>query len=300
MTAIAYTWVRDYRQMAEDMRTSFHHFHPDVPLCIFDWEQCQMIMEKYSCTSSFLYAPLGKELATGSNVVIHIDADIIVTGPLDRLFDEAYDVAGVRALPDQGLPDGSKYRRQNRLTGDHLTTDTELNAGFFAVRDPSFWDAWIALNKQYGTKMRLGEQDTLNDLFHSGRYRSLLLDPINCNELWGTATKWGKALGHGNDMEFLESWRNLFLKTHSERKDAAGERILYDEPQLMMEVPGKKVGASYIAPPQPRSLKRVHMLHTAGGDWKDKQLGFDSLTVREKLSPEVWAYLQNVRGRQAT
>ena len=116
MKAIAYTWVRDYRQMAEDMRTSFHHFHPDVPLCIFDWEQCQMIMEKYSCTSSFLYAPLGKELATGDNLVIHIDADIIVTGPLDRLFSEAYDVAGVRAFPDIGRADSATYRRQNRLS----------------------------------------------------------------------------------------------------------------------------------------------------------------------------------------
>lgn len=291
MTAIAYTWVRDYRQMAEDMRKSFHHFHPDVPLCIFEWEQCEQIMEKYSCTAGFLFAPLGRELALQGNTVIHIDADIIVTGPLDRVLNEAYDVAGVRALPDQGLPDGSQYRRQNRLTGDHLTVQGELNAGFFAVRGTQFWDAWIDLNRKYGTKMRLGEQDTLNDLFYSGRYHSLLLDPVESSELWGTATKWGKALGHGNDMEFLASWRELYLKTHSERKDTQGERGKYDEPRLMMKVPGPK-GA-------PGAMKRVHMLHTAGGDWKDKHLGFDSQTVREKLSFEVWEYLQNVRGRQA-
>ena len=59
----------------------------------------------------------------------------------------------------------------------------------------------------------------------------------------------------------------------------------------MMKIPGPN-GA-------PSTLKRVHMLHTAGGDWTDKHLGFDSQTVREKLSPEVWKYLQNVRGRQA-
>ena len=41
----------------------------------------------------------------------------------------------------------------------------------------------------------------------------------------------------------------------------------YWEPRLVMDVPGQ--GSA------PGRVKTVHMLHTAGGDWKDKHLGFD-------------------------
>ena len=264
-SVIVTTWVKDYLQAARDMQHSFQHFHPDIPFHLFDWEACQtQLVEDELPGLGFIGAAFGRKLARqGYHTVIHIDGDIIVTAPLTRLFTEAYDVAGVRALPDQGLPDGSKYRRMNRLTGDNLTVSGELNAGFYAAQGVEFWEHWVENNRKYGQKMPLVEQDTLNDLFWSGRYKALLLDPVDCQEYWGTATKWGKALGHGNEMGFLESWRELHMKG--------------DELHL--------------------NGKRVHMLHTAGGDWKDKHLGFDAPIVREKFSPEVWEYLSHLRGR---
>jgi hypothetical protein len=285
---IAYTWVKDYRQMAEDMAHSFHHFHPDVPLHIFNWDDCKRMMAKYDCTYHFLYAAFGRELAETHPLVIHIDADILVTAHLTRVFEEQYDVAGVRALPDQGLPDGSRYRRMNRLSGENLTVAGELNAGFFAVRGTAFWDAWIASNRKYGAKMRLEEQDTLNDLFYSSRYRALLLDPVEEGELWGTATKWGKALGHGNEMGFLESWRGLRLHKYQKNPFLMGS----EEKRLMLKTEAPWGSG------EDRAWKRVHMLHTAGGDWKDKHLGFDAPVVVEKFDPSVREYLGALRGRR--
>lgn len=266
--AVAFTWVKDYRQMAEDCAKSFNHFHPDVEFRIFDWEHCQRIMKEVHCTSQFLFAPLARELLEEFDVAVHVDSDILVTAPLTRALQGSFDVAGVRALPDEGLPDKSTFRRMNRINGEYIRTDSELNAGFFAVTSKRFVDEWIASNARYGMKMPLVEQDTLNDLFWSGRFDTLLLDPTDFCEFWGTGTKFGSCLGAKDEEGFLESWKGLRLE---------GAEIRLRNAQ------GKD--------------KLVRMLHMAGGQWKDKELGFDAPYVKSVFAPEVWARLIELRGR---
>ena len=252
---VAYSWVKDYRAATEDMVRSFHRFHPDVPFILFDWEACEATGVPMNC----LYAALGKQLASDYDVVMHLDGDMVITAPLTRALETQADIAGVRANPDIGLAHGSPFTRINRLTGEYTRVDQEMNVGLFVVRNPLFWDAWTKSNREYAHKVYCAEQDTWNDLAGSGRFTSELLDPVDGEEIWGTAANFGT--------NYLDSWRYL-------RVDDGG---------LYLGESGKG--------------KHIHCLHLAGEGWEDKHLGFGHPRVREVLTPEVRGFIDDLRGR---
>lgn len=259
MKTIAYTWVKDYVAMARDMRASLHKWHPDLDLRVFTWAECEQIVRAEKVPPGQLFAALGQRLAKDHDLVIHIDADILVTGPLDRVLVGDFDVAGVRANPDQGVPPlYSQFTRLNRITGEYTSTSHELNAGFFAVRNAAFWEEWIRTNIRYAADVTMGEQDTFNDLCWAYRYECKVLDPPGVPEYWGTSTQWGK--------KYLESWGDL--------------RVVGDTLRLR-----SFAGAD----------KRVHMLHLAGEKWPGKELGFDAPLVRDRLTSEVRDFLVELR-----
>lgn len=259
-----FTFVKDYHDMARKCRQSFWHFHPHVPFHIYDWDKSIQICKEEDTSIEFLFAHIGRRMhKEGYEHVVHLDGDIIVTAPLTELLYSQAEVTGTRAAPDQGFDGGSELLRANVLTGDPIASLEELNAGVFGVRNPLFWEDWIASNRRYGKSMPLREQDTFNDLFWSGRYDHLLLDPPESPNYWNTATKWGGDCGIGGVDGFLDSWRGLVC-----RDDALW---------LRSEASGVE--------------KRVRLLHMAGGSWPNKELGFEHPEVAAKFSPEVRSFL---------
>jgi hypothetical protein len=276
-TPVAYTWVKDYVDMAIDMQMSFHTFHKNIPLHIFSWKECLDVMQAYRVPASQLFAPLGQVLARqGFDCVMHIDADSLVTGSLERAFNTDADVAGVRANPDQGVaPNFAKYTRINRLTGEYNRTDREMNCGFFVVREPAFWEAWIESNRKYAGQVYSGEQDTWNDLALSGQYSCELLDPREGDEYWGTASQWGP---------YLDSWKLLWLEGTSPALKGTPP-----VPGVAPQDTWRLMLNSALGRP-----KQVRVLHLAGEQWQDKHLGFQHPRVRGVIPLRVQDYLEGL------
>jgi len=262
-----FTFVKDYHEMARHCKRSFHYFHPLIPFRVYEWDECMQICKEENTTIEYLFAHVGRRLhREGYDHVVHLDGDIIVTGPLTQLLESPAEITGTRAQPDQGSGE-NEFLRANVLTGDPIAVLEELNAGVFGVRNPKVWDDWIASNRRYGPQMPLREQDTLNDLFWSGKYRTSLLDPPEVNEYWNTATKWGGDCGIGGVDGFLDSWKKLFCREDTLWLASAASGI----------------------------EKRVRLLHMAGGSWPSKELGFDHPEIRSKFAPEVWEFIEKVR-----
>jgi hypothetical protein len=274
MRACAFTTVLDYHTMAEGMKRSFEKFHPDIPLFILDRGRVKEITEDYGVRFDTMFPVCGRLMMDkGFDTVMRIDADIVVTGSLTRALESKADFCGVRANPDQGVaPNFAAFTRPNRITGEYCRTDEELNVGFYCVHNPRFFDDWIKLNAKYAHLVTLGEQDVCNDLLGTKRYTREILDPPGCGEYWGTAANWGES--------FLESWKGLHLETTTTR--SPGNTKHYMEDRVMLR---NVHGVS----------KHVHMLHTAGGAWQGKELGFDSPHVRGILPADVAEFLDTLR-----
>lgn len=264
-----FTFYNTYKDLTFDCVNSVRHFHPDVPVHVYDWDECKKVMAESGCIPQTLFAELGRRLALDYKTVIHIDGDSLVTAPINRAFDGWWDVAGVRNNNDLGRGQHYKtsYTRTNRLTGDPIPVDSYCNCGFFAVKNPAFWADWAKANKRYGEQSRLGEQDTFNDLVWSGKYQAMLLDPRGSEEYWGTSNQWGE--------QHLESWKRLRIEPLGEHP-----RICLDGP---MSRPGDE------------QVKRVRILHLAAGQFEGKEQGWDHPWVRRQVPPGVMEYLDELR-----
>jgi hypothetical protein len=105
------TWCTDdYRDRAgvEKLQNSIKYFHPDIPLYIYNSEDTNRAVNKYSdfpnLTKNCMIPvqPIEKNLYEKFDIIIHVDADSTITGSLDVVFEGDYDVAIVRNNSDGG------------------------------------------------------------------------------------------------------------------------------------------------------------------------------------------------------
>lgn len=165
------------------MYHSFKHFHPDIPFKIYQRDETDRITAETGISIHFMFAPIGRELSVDYDLVVHIDGDSIICDTLEEVLAGDYDIAGCRNNNDD-LKAGfcSGFERGK------ATKDKYINAGFHAITNKAIWQEWIDKNKEYGLQTPLYEQGVLNDIFHSGKYNTKLLDPINSNLYYGVAS----------------------------------------------------------------------------------------------------------------
>ena len=287
-SAIVYAFAKDYKKMARDCRESFWHFHPNVEFRIYDWADAMRICREDGKPCEYYFTHIGKKVhKEGYRTVVHIDGDILVTAPLTRLIypPAGIDIVGTRGASDLGVGE-LDYIRGNTLSGEPIGVFEECNAGVFSVTNPAVWDTWEDCNRRYGLKMPMVEQDSFNDIFWSGRYSVEFLDPPSSGEFWNTATKWGDDNGLGGSAGYLDSWRGLYV---------AQDIDVFDEGGYVSGAGELPLALWLRSPVPPHTPKRVRLLHMAGGQWPNKEAGFDAPDIREKFSPEGWAYLKKVR-----
>lgn len=145
---------------ARKMIKSFHKFHPDIDVKVYEAEDVGNEANYYRSTPMF-----AKELIKDYDLVLKLDADQIITGNLDYLFKEEYDVGTVLNF---NRVDKKIY---GEVTVFDIPPQSYVNCGLVAMRSKKFIDHWWVLcNTYHFQNLRYREQDLLNMMIHYGDY----------------------------------------------------------------------------------------------------------------------------------
>ena len=173
--------------------SSFSKFHPDISLKIFRQAEInQTFAENPWINWDLAKATFGKKLASDYKLVVNLDADQIVTGELNEIFKEEWEIASVMNNNEYDL----------KATRFNVPWQCYVNAGLIASRNKDFWDLWEKETMRYGMTTGFREQDVLNDIFWSGRYTYRVLDALDQNVYYGTSTRgqWDKMYMEGDKL----------------------------------------------------------------------------------------------------
>ena len=131
----------------------------------------------------WMMAPSCLPLADDYDMVIHLDADAVVTGPLDEMFNSTADVIGVRNNTSKNTAGAHRGITISHSPpfgdGNPIPMQQFINAGMVGVNKKEFWYDWHNLNEQVAKTGMSDEQDTLNNLFHWKKYNSEVIDVTN-------------------------------------------------------------------------------------------------------------------------
>ena len=227
-------------------------------------------------------APLGLEIADDYDMVMHIDGDAVVVGDLSEMIESDAAIIGTKnnnAFGKAGSHRGIttpllSYDSENDCyvpQGSSIPIETWLNAGIIGANGRDFWKAWDDLNMSI-VRRGVGrlpppfgdENDTLNLIFHSGRFSTHLVDSDESDVYYNIATLWGD-----DPNDHWESWRQLYMK---------GDGVFLDDP-----VSG--------------TPKQVKILHQAGGSLSNtlnKEHGGFRNWLRQAVPREVGEFIDHV------
>lgn len=220
------TWCTDdYAELlgVEKLANSIKYFHPEVDHVIFNTEMTNELYSKCSWMKPiWMMAATCLPFVEDYDMVMHLDADAVVTGPMDELIDSTADVIGVRnnnTFNKAGAHNGITIPHIPPFgNGNPIPMQGFINAGLIAANKKEFWYDWQNVNqyadgnKSYG----LGdENDTLNQIFHSDKYNSEIIDPIGSKVSYGLSSVWGTGNNH------WESWSQIYVKN---------DRLYLDDP----------------------------------------------------------------------
>lgn len=175
---------------------SWGYFHPDIP--IYNWEEKETDRIKKEWPGLVLASVmpvvmLEAKKRYGADLIIKLDADSIILDKLTEIIDCKDDtqVFGVRNDADNI---GERDERQNRPQELwSLSNHKYVNCGCIATTSERFLQDWLQLNlliaKRYGgvKAFWMCEQNTYNIVFHSGRYKTKILDPIGGDLFYGAS-----------------------------------------------------------------------------------------------------------------
>lgn len=225
------TWVTDdYREYigVEELENSFKYFHPDVDFFVFDTKMTSEAKEKDPWLNPvWMIPPSCLPFVDDYDMVVHIDGDCVVTGPLDELFESTEDLIGVRN--NNSFNKASSHKgitiAHHPPFGDGTLIPVQnfINAGLIASNNKQFWYDWHELNREsYRIKTEVNpyfhglgdEQDTLNQIFHSKKYTTKIIDAMGTGLSYGLCNTWG------NETHW-DSWNNLYVEN---------DKLLLDDP----------------------------------------------------------------------
>jgi len=132
--------------LAERCKASWDYFHPDIAMHIVRLEDWMGYMKYiynsprqglYCLTTGLFYA-IQKMMTEGYDLLIHLDADIIVTGRCDEMFTEDYDIAvsecaNYHANYNAGVWASRDMEFIKRFFSDHLISPLEDNQLFMSI-----------------------------------------------------------------------------------------------------------------------------------------------------------------------
>ena len=216
------TWCTDdYVDLIglDKLHNSIKHFHPEIDHVIVDSKMTKEIEKEIPWMKNiWMMAPSCLPLADDYDMVIHLDGDAVVTGPLDEMINSTAEIIGVRnnnSLNQAGAHNGITIRHMEPFgNGSDIPLQGFINAGMIAAQGKDFWEDWHDVNSQVADVTNKGyynpgwgdENDTLNQIFHSDKYNSEVIDPIGSGVSYGLSNVWGTGNNH------WESWSQIYVK----------------------------------------------------------------------------------------
>lgn len=160
-------------EFAQKLEKSFKHFHPDIEFRIITGDD---LRKRVEADPHFFYraTPIVAEelFKEGYTLVLKIDADSIITGSLDYVFNtQGYDAGTV-----------VNWNRVDPVTygfveGWGIQPPEYMNAGFIALRSQKFTHHWrVICESEQFMRLQYREQDLLNILIYYGNYNVRCFD----------------------------------------------------------------------------------------------------------------------------
>ena len=203
----------------DEVRNSFKYFHPDVDFIVFDSDMTNKAKEKDPWLNPvWMKPPCAFPFVDDYDMVVQIDGDCVITGPLTELFESDEDIIGVRnnnSLDQASSGNGITIQHLEPFgDGSMIPIQGFVNAGLVAANNKEFWEDWHDVNKQ-SAKIKAevnpyahgigDEQDTLNQIFHSGEYTTKIVDARGTGVSYGLSNTWGT-------VTHWDSWKDLYVE----------------------------------------------------------------------------------------
>ncbi|MBP8976136.1 MAG: hypothetical protein KBG83_05400 [Bacteroidetes bacterium] len=209
---------------------SAKYFYPDIPFFVYGTEE----IKKIGLPVESLHPFIINKLIAEYDIVVYLDADSIITGNIDEVFEEleSCDVVCVRNNNDFG-----KAGCEDAISQNNRDINIYVNAGFVATNNKDFVAEWMHENRRFAELAPFGSQSVLNTIIDN--YNWVLIDGIDKPVYYGVSCL------HGETSHW-ESWKNITVIEED------GFNNYYLKGELMI------IG------------KRVKVLHHAGGFRPDK------------------------------
>ena len=226
------TWCTDdYAELlgVDKLVNSVKYFHPDVDHIVVDSKMTEEVYKAYPWMRPiWMMAPTCLPFVDHYDMIVHLDADAVVTGPMDELFNSDAEIIGVRnnnSLGQAGAHGAISIAHHPPFgNGWMIPEQGFINAGLVAANGRDFWEDWQDVNSQVADVTNQGyynpgwgdENDTLNQIFHSDKYNSEIIDAMGSGVSYGISNLWGTGDNH------WESWSQIYVKD---------DRLWLDDPK---------------------------------------------------------------------
>lgn len=188
---IVYT-IADARNLkwAQSLEKSFKHFHPDIPFIIYgdkEIAETKIPIPHFFYLSTPYYA---RQLIKEYDQVLKLDADSIITAPLEVLTSpETFDVGVVF--------NWTKDEISQRVKVWDVTPIGYFNNGFVLFRSAEIIEhIWKLCNQNYFINYPYREQDMLNIVCYYGNYNVKMLDTGDSWYGLQSKSEWNQAIMH--------------------------------------------------------------------------------------------------------
>lgn len=170
----AYFSIADENNMSyfQMLEKSFNKFHPNDELILIGEEEIKETGDPYIFYRATPYFAL-KLMEKGFDEVCKLDADQIILGNLDHIWEAKYDAGAVN---------NSNPREHKKLEVNvwDINPMAYLNCGFVTMRSREFVEHWLKLcYSPHFNSYQYREQDLLNIIVFYGNYDIALLDSGN-------------------------------------------------------------------------------------------------------------------------
>jgi hypothetical protein len=134
---------------------SFKRFHPDIDLVVFRQDMIDKVFAEHEINFYMAKPTFAKLLTPYYDLVVNIDADTVITGVLDEVFKDDYEVGAAW-----------NYNGYENASFQNITEKMYVQAGLVGSRNKRFWDIWEEANKDAMKYMRQ-ENDILNLVWYN-------------------------------------------------------------------------------------------------------------------------------------
>ena len=189
-----------YSVGAHKLSQSIKYFHPEIDFyCFGDKQLNQLFLIHPNVNWNTVHPFVSYQLIDAYDMVVHFDADSMLTGRLDELLDPInlqYDIIGVRNNNDY-----NKAGADNYITNPGQDPQKYLNAGLVAITNKTVLLDWMERNINYGNDMPFQEQTVLNEL--SMMYNTKIVDSADSGVYYGISNLYGNTT-HWDSWKLIE------------------------------------------------------------------------------------------------